>query len=102
MQRETELPFVVGWILMAASGHDGVIDLRPMHAAAKALNEALAKGAGDVIRKEMGEKLGMPVMDFAVDSESDDDEDNEQEKKKEVKSRGKAFIYPPSASFHYG
>ncbi|KAG6156648.1 hypothetical protein E4U37_008352 [Claviceps purpurea] len=84
MQRETELPFVVGWILMAASGHDGVIDLRPMHTAAKALDEALAKGAGDVIRKEMGEKLGMPVMDFAVDSESesDDDEDNEQEEKK--------------------
>ncbi|KAG5962805.1 hypothetical protein E4U58_003743 [Claviceps cyperi] len=77
MQRETELPFVVGWILMAASGHDGVVDLRPMHTAAKALNEALAKGAGDVIRKEIGEKLGMPVMDFAVDSESDDDDDNE-------------------------
>ncbi|KAG6032127.1 hypothetical protein E4U19_007687 [Claviceps sp. Clav32 group G5] len=79
MQRETELPFVVGWILMAASGHDGVVDLRPMHTAAKALNEALAKGAGDVIRKEMGDKLGVPVMDFAVDSESDDDDDNEQE-----------------------
>ncbi|KAG6120723.1 hypothetical protein E4U14_003230 [Claviceps sp. LM454 group G7] len=80
MQRETELPFVVGWILMAASGHDGVVDLRPMLTAAKALNEALAKGAGDVIRKEMGEKLGMPVMDMPVDSESDDDDDNEQEK----------------------
>ncbi|KAG6081582.1 hypothetical protein E4U30_006691 [Claviceps sp. LM220 group G6] len=103
MQRETELPFVVGWILMAASGYDGVADLRPMLTAAKALNEALAKGAGDVIRKEMGEKLGMPVMDMPVDSESDDDDDKEQEKKekkKEVKGRGN-FIYPPSASFHY-
>ncbi|KAG6011990.1 hypothetical protein E4U43_007999 [Claviceps pusilla] len=79
MERESELPFVVGWILMASSGlEDGVVDLRPLRRAAEALHEVLGTGAGDIIlRQDLHEKLGIPVM-FAFEGEDegkDEDED---------------------------
>ncbi|KAG5973861.1 hypothetical protein E4U55_000232 [Claviceps digitariae] len=93
MERESELPFVVGWILMAASGTDnGVVDLRPLRRAAEALHEVLKTGAGDIIlRQDLNEKLGMPVM-FAVEGESEGEgegegEDNEKEEKGEEEGR---------------
>ncbi|KAG6035632.1 hypothetical protein E4U41_005999 [Claviceps citrina] len=81
MERESELPFVVGWILIAASGiDDGVVDFRPLRTAAKALHEVLAAtGTGDVIiRQDLGEKLGMPVW-FVTEGDSDAGGDEEAE-----------------------
>lgn len=75
MERESELPFVVGWILMASSGlEDGVVDLRPSRRAAEALHEVLETGAGDIIlRQDLHEKLGIPVM-FAFEGEGEDED----------------------------
>lgn len=78
MQRESELPFVVGWILMAASGpDDGTVDLRPLHEAAKALHEVLVAGTGSIIlREDLGGKLGLPVkFVFEGEDEGGDEDD---------------------------
>ncbi|QPG96780.1 hypothetical protein C2857_005241 [Epichloe festucae Fl1] len=74
MERESELPFVVDWILMAASGlDDGTVDLRPLQEAAKALHEVLVAGTGSIIvREDLGEKLGLPVQ-FVFEDEDEND-----------------------------
>lgn len=62
LERENQLPFVVGWIFMAASGQEGVSDRRPLQQAAEALNAFLEMGTGGfLINKVLGEALGIPV-----------------------------------------
>ncbi|KAG6000820.1 hypothetical protein E4U21_004963 [Claviceps maximensis] len=76
MERECELPFVVGYILMAASGKDeGVMDLRPLGRAVLALHEVLQTGAGTIIlRQDLEGKLGLPVG-FRIESEGENTEE---------------------------
>ncbi|KAK7959077.1 uncharacterized protein PG986_003931 [Apiospora aurea] len=64
LERENQLPWVVGWIFMAASGLEGggVSDRRPLQLAAEALNAMMDTGAGSfLIDKVMGDELGIPV-----------------------------------------
>ncbi|KAJ8113462.1 hypothetical protein ONZ43_g5150 [Nemania bipapillata] len=63
MQKETELPWVVGWIFSAATGpEDRGPDRRPLQLAADAMNILLDSGASAVIcEKVLGEKLKMPI-----------------------------------------
>lgn len=69
IERETELPFVVGWILMSASGlESSASDLRPLVCAAEAVNGFLGAGTGDFIcSKVLGGILGMPIS-FEVEA----------------------------------
>ncbi|KAI0973477.1 hypothetical protein F4678DRAFT_477921 [Xylaria arbuscula] len=46
LEKESQLPWIVGWILMAASGLEGVSDRRPLQLAAKAMKEFLNSGGG--------------------------------------------------------
>ncbi|KAK8045826.1 hypothetical protein PG996_013890 [Apiospora saccharicola] len=60
--RENQLPFVVGWIFIAASGEGGVSDRRPLQKAAEALSNFLESGTGDfLVNKVLGEAMGIPV-----------------------------------------
>ncbi|KAI0452937.1 hypothetical protein F5B21DRAFT_481612 [Xylaria acuta] len=80
LEKESQLPWVVGWILLAASGlGDGVSDRRPLQLAAKAINEFLDAGTGGVICKQvLGKQLGMPI-EFQFEHEDDDDHEEEEE-----------------------
>ncbi|KAK8079330.1 hypothetical protein PG994_003137 [Apiospora phragmitis] len=64
LERENQLPWVVGWIFMAASGLEGgVSDRRPLQKAAEALNDMLELGTGSfLIDKVLGDALGIPVV----------------------------------------
>ncbi|KAJ9138152.1 Ank-repeat protein mbp1 [Pleurostoma richardsiae] len=71
MERESELPFAVGYIFLAASGADGGRkDDRLMRAAAAAMLSMIDSGAGAVAIKILKEKLSFDVT-FA--EEEDDD-----------------------------
>ncbi|KAK7999004.1 hypothetical protein PG991_014679 [Apiospora marii] len=63
LERENQLPFVVGWIFMAASGAEGgVSDRRPLQKAAEAVNTFFELGTGGfLVNKVLGEALGIPV-----------------------------------------
>ncbi|KAI1754847.1 hypothetical protein F4782DRAFT_463396 [Xylaria castorea] len=76
LEKECQLAWVVGWILMAANGfEDGVSDRRPLQLAARAMNEFLDAGTGSVICQQvLGKQLGMPV-EFKFEQEDVDDED---------------------------
>ncbi|KAJ8130719.1 hypothetical protein O1611_g2907 [Lasiodiplodia mahajangana] len=70
LDKECQLPWIVGWIFMAASGLEGGIsDRRPMQKAAEAMNVFFGSGASDMVCKMvLGEQLGMPV-EFESDDE---------------------------------
>lgn len=63
LERESQLPWVVGWIFMAASGLEGgVSDRRPLQKAAEAMNVFFHSGVSAMICKRvLGEQFGMPV-----------------------------------------
>ncbi|KAI1420352.1 hypothetical protein F5Y12DRAFT_788329 [Xylaria sp. FL1777] len=63
LEKESQLPWIVGWIFMAASGLDrGVSDRRPLQLAADAMNGFFDSGASSMICKEiLGKGMGMPV-----------------------------------------
>ncbi|KAI1120570.1 hypothetical protein F5Y10DRAFT_258140 [Nemania abortiva] len=69
LEKEYQLPWMVGWIFMAASGLEGgVSDRRPMQKAAEAMNEFFDSGASSMVYKSiLGDQLGMPI-----EIESDD------------------------------
>ncbi|KAI0402171.1 hypothetical protein F4802DRAFT_577543 [Xylaria palmicola] len=75
LERECQLPWIIGWIFMAASGLEGgVSDRRPLQLAAVAMNEFLDSGASNIICNQvLGEKLGMPV-EFKDEDEDEEDE----------------------------
>lgn len=63
MERENELPFVVGYILMANSGIDGrEKDDRLMITAAHAVKEFIASGAGEFIVKLLAATHGLYIQ----------------------------------------
>ncbi|KAI0903890.1 hypothetical protein F4823DRAFT_629042 [Ustulina deusta] len=63
LEKESQLPWVVGWIFMAASGLDGgVFDRRPLQLAAGAMNEFFDTGASSIICTHvLGKQLGIPI-----------------------------------------
>ncbi|KAI8948207.1 hypothetical protein F4801DRAFT_469679 [Xylaria longipes] len=77
LEEECQLAWVVGWILMAASGlENGVSDRRPLQLAAKAMNEFLDAGTGSIICNQvLGKQLGMPV-EFEFEQDDDDEEED--------------------------
>ncbi|KAI0469205.1 hypothetical protein F4859DRAFT_505520 [Xylaria cf. heliscus] len=77
LEKECQLPWVVGWILMAASGLDaGVSDRRPLQLAAEAVNGFLDAGTGSVVCEQvLGKQLGLPVVFKFEQDEDEDDED---------------------------
>ncbi|KAM6523044.1 hypothetical protein FSOLCH5_003669 [Fusarium solani] len=73
MEKESELPWVVGYILTAASGVDGVRDLRLLNLAAEPFNGMISSGAGQ-IAIEIARKIGKDIQ-----FENDDSEDETEE-----------------------
>ncbi|KAI0191615.1 hypothetical protein F4808DRAFT_381824 [Astrocystis sublimbata] len=70
LERETELPFVIGWIFMAAAAIDSPSDMRPMIEAAKAVTQEVVLGdEGTVALRLLNNKLGFPIS-FEADEES--------------------------------
>ncbi|KAM5361038.1 hypothetical protein ACJZ2D_013365 [Fusarium nematophilum] len=67
MDKESELPWVVGYIFTAASGIDGVRDLRLLSLAVEACNDMISAGAGRVAI-EIARKMGKDIL-FANDDE---------------------------------
>jgi hypothetical protein len=62
IERESELPFVIGYIFMAASGaQKGVIDSRPMELAVVAFESMINSGAGQ-IAIDLAAQLGSQVV----------------------------------------
>ncbi|KAK8097028.1 hypothetical protein PG999_012972 [Apiospora kogelbergensis] len=63
LERENQLPWVVGWIFISASGlNGGVSDRRLLQKAAEALNRMLEQGTGSfLIDQVLGDALGIPV-----------------------------------------
>jgi hypothetical protein len=61
MQKETELPWVVGYILMAASNVEGAPDKRLLTLAAKACNTMIGSGAGKM-GIEIARKTGKDIQ----------------------------------------
>lgn len=78
LERESELPFIVGWIFMAASAMDGGLsDRRPLQTAAEAFNEFIGSGGSDfIIRQVLKNELGMPV-EFSFEQDGEDDGDGD-------------------------
>ncbi|KAI0416786.1 hypothetical protein F5X98DRAFT_387764 [Xylaria grammica] len=74
LEKESQLPWIVGWILMAASGMEGgVSDRRPLRLAAEAMNGFFDSGASSTICEQvLGKQLGMPVEFEVEQGESDD------------------------------
>ncbi|KAK9322283.1 hypothetical protein V1517DRAFT_140982 [Lipomyces orientalis] len=71
IEKESELPWVVGHIFMAASGHRGIPDYRPMKSAADALNRMIGDGAGRV-SITVARKMGFGI-EFEVEEEEAQD-----------------------------
>ncbi|KAI1172734.1 hypothetical protein F4777DRAFT_560686 [Nemania sp. FL0916] len=69
LERETELPWVIGWIFMAASTFDGPSDMRPMLEAAKAVKQEVILGEDGIAAVRRLNELGFPVS-FETDDES--------------------------------
>ncbi|KAI0116556.1 hypothetical protein GGR51DRAFT_555581 [Nemania sp. FL0031] len=67
LERETELPFVVGWIFMAAAT-GGLPDKRPMIAAARAVRREVIRGEEGTAAIRRLRELGFPV-EFHADEE---------------------------------
>lgn len=68
LERETELPFIVGWIFMAAATFESLPDKRPMLEAAKAVRREVVLGdEGIAAIRRLGE-LGFPI-EFEADEE---------------------------------
>ncbi|KAI1323437.1 hypothetical protein F5Y16DRAFT_412651 [Xylariaceae sp. FL0255] len=61
LERESELPFVVGWIFMAASTFDSLPDMRPMLEATKAVKREVTNGDEGTIAIRRLNELGFPV-----------------------------------------
>ncbi|KAK0666605.1 hypothetical protein QBC41DRAFT_397761 [Cercophora samala] len=68
MEKESELPWVVGYIFMAADGIEGLRDMRLMQAAAEAFNSML-ESQPDFMIRIMGKVFGMPIT---MEGDSDD------------------------------
>ncbi|KAI1303775.1 hypothetical protein F5Y03DRAFT_359023 [Xylaria venustula] len=68
LEKESQLPWVIGWIFMAASGLEGVSDRRPLQLAAEAMNEFFESGANQMVCKVLGD-IGMPIE---FEDETDD------------------------------
>ncbi|KAK1761825.1 hypothetical protein QBC33DRAFT_574654 [Phialemonium atrogriseum] len=63
MDRETQLPFVVGYIFLTASGAEGGIrDMRLLEASAPAVDGLTGTGVGAFLLKVMREKLGFNIQ----------------------------------------
>ncbi|KAI1124433.1 hypothetical protein F5Y10DRAFT_30607 [Nemania abortiva] len=69
LERETELPFVVGWIFMAAATFESLPDKRPMLEAAKAVRREVVRGDEGMAAIRRLRELGFPI-EFAADEES--------------------------------
>ncbi|KAJ3578582.1 hypothetical protein NPX13_g1982 [Xylaria arbuscula] len=61
IERESELPFVVGWIFMAAAATDGLPDMRPMLEAAKAVKQQVIIGDEGTAAIRRLNELGFPI-----------------------------------------
>ncbi|KAI1437888.1 hypothetical protein GGR50DRAFT_612235 [Xylaria sp. CBS 124048] len=74
LERECQLPWMVGWIFMAAGGSPtGVSDRRLLQHAARAMRFFCDTGGSTYIIKECLEKqLGMPIV-FEMEDESEDE-----------------------------
>ncbi|KAI0156453.1 hypothetical protein GGR57DRAFT_463469 [Xylariaceae sp. FL1272] len=72
LENECQLPWVVGWIFMAASGLEaGISDRRPLQKAAEAMEVFLATGSSSFITKDvLAAKLGMS-LEFEAYGSSD-------------------------------
>lgn len=69
LERESELPFVVGWIFMAAAPVESPPDMRPMIEAAKAVKqEVILSDEGTVAIRRLNE-LGFPIS-FETEDEA--------------------------------
>ncbi|KAK3364623.1 hypothetical protein B0T25DRAFT_599001 [Lasiosphaeria hispida] len=74
MQRESELPWVVGYIFMAASGMEArVKDMRFLEKAAVAVDAAIA-ALPDLLIRVLSDKMRLPVRVGGPEPDSDDDE----------------------------
>ncbi|KAI1357975.1 hypothetical protein F5Y08DRAFT_131633 [Xylaria arbuscula] len=67
IERESELPFVVGWIFMAAAATDGLPDMRPMLEAAKAVKQEVIIGDEGTAAIRRLNELGFPISFEAED-----------------------------------
>ncbi|KAI1262316.1 hypothetical protein F5Y18DRAFT_397995 [Xylariaceae sp. FL1019] len=72
LENESQLPWVVGWIFMAASGLEaGISDRRPLQKAAEAMEDFFATGSSSFIAKNvLSAKFGMS-LEFDVEGSSD-------------------------------
>ncbi|KAI2627114.1 hypothetical protein GGS21DRAFT_254216 [Xylaria nigripes] len=75
LEKESQLPWIVGWIFMAAGGSEaGISDRRPLQLAAKAMDVFLSTGSSSVIiRQYLGKQLGIPIK-FELEGDDDDSE----------------------------
>ncbi|KAK5626079.1 hypothetical protein RRF57_001794 [Xylaria bambusicola] len=75
LENESQLPWMVGWILMAASGLEGgVSDRRPLQLAAEAVKCFCEVGTSRLICEQvLGQQMGMPVEFVEADDSGDDD-----------------------------
>lgn len=70
IERENQLPWVVGWIFMSASGQDGVSDRRLLQIAAEVFRVFIDHGSSlsSLVTKEiLGRRLAMPI-EFGVEA----------------------------------
>ncbi|KAI3326842.1 hypothetical protein HD806DRAFT_488357 [Xylariaceae sp. AK1471] len=77
LEKESQLPWIVGWIFIAASGLEGnVSDRRPLQLAAEAINVLFSTGTSSFIsRQVLGKELGMPIeFEFGQDENDYKDE----------------------------
>ncbi|KAI0436203.1 hypothetical protein F4803DRAFT_557227 [Xylaria telfairii] len=76
LEKECQLAWLVGWILIAASGlNNGVSDRRPLQLAADAMNVMLDAEIGSIICTDvLGKQLRMPV-EFKFKLDDDDEEE---------------------------
>ncbi|KAK9350250.1 hypothetical protein V1523DRAFT_98130 [Lipomyces doorenjongii] len=71
IEKENELPWVVGYVFMAAIGHGRMPDYRPMKSAADALNNMIGGGAGRISIR-VARKMGFGIQ-FEVEEEEAQD-----------------------------
>ncbi|KAI1115971.1 hypothetical protein F5Y14DRAFT_408804 [Nemania sp. NC0429] len=70
LERESELPFVVGWIFMAAATFETPPDMRPMLEAAKGVRQEVILGEGGMVAVRRLNELGFPISFKGEDDES--------------------------------